>query len=266
MVLNVPPGHAFARTCNLWRNVIESLRDELGKSPGFRLLAISLVDFLLDPEWDGEASQRWWDLTKRTTEKKEPETRTANKSGIRVTRNSKEDLVLLSAVHQTLQEDPQAAGKSAIDMNFLDVMLKIYDASHPKNRWSPLWRKPPNDSLFLLKSYFELHPELKRRLRVSIHQNTSKWSWSSRTILHRMQRVIDVFLAYYGWRSTYVLSVSAVYGDNSGSEPFKVKVETIGFFWGDFDESSRKLEALEWVLMALFRYADELGLGRPKFW
>jgi len=266
MVLNVPLGHAFARTCNVWRNVIESLREELNKPLGFRLLAIPLVDFLLDPEWDSDASHRWWDLTKEAPEKKGLEPRTVSKVGTRITRNSREDLVLLSAMHQALQEDPDTAGKPAVDMDFLDVMVKIYAASHPKEYGSPLWRKPPNDSLFLLRSYFDLHPDLRRQLRVSMHQNTSKWSWSSRTILHRMQRVIDVFLAYYGWRSTFVLSVRAVNENDASSEPFKVKVEKLGSFWGAYEESSRKTEALEWVLMALFRYADELGLGRPKFW
>jgi len=266
MVLNVAPGHAFARTCNLWRNVLESLREELGRPPSFRLLAIPLVDFLLDPEWDSDASHRWWDLTKEMTKKKEPEPRALRKVGILVTKNSTEDLVLLSAMHQTLQEDPDASEGRRIDVDFMDVMYKIYTASHPEERSSPLWRMPPHDSLSLLKNYLELHPELKRRLRVNMHQNVSKWSWNSRTILHRMQRVIDVFLAYYGWRSTFVLSVRAVYGDDSGSEPFKVHVGSVGFYWGRPFESRQMLDALEWVLMALFRYADELGLGRPKFW
>jgi hypothetical protein len=145
-------------------------------------------------------------------------------------------------------------------------MLKIYDASHPDDPKSSMLWKPPNHSLSLLKDYFAMHPELRRRLRVSMHQNISKWSWNSRTILHRMQRVLDTFLAYYGWRSNIFLSVRAVYGDDSGSEPFKISVSSVGFFWGKYDESRRKLAALEWVLMALFRYADELGLGRPKFW
>jgi hypothetical protein len=266
MVLNVPPGYAFARTCNLWRNVIESVRDELGTPLGFRLLAISLVDFLLDPEWECETSQRWWDLTQRAMEKKDPEPRTINKIETQVTRNSKEDLVLISAMHQALQEDPDTTGKLNIDLYFLDVMLNIYDASHSDDPKSSLLWKPPNHSLSLLKDYFAMHPELRKRLRISMHQNISKWSWNSRTILHRMQRVLDTFLAYYGWRSNIFLSVRAVYGDDSGSEPFKVSVSSVGFFWGKYDESRRKLAALEWVLMALFRYADELGLGRPKFW
>jgi hypothetical protein len=266
MILNVSPGHMFARTCNLWRSVIDSMREELDKRLNFRLLAISLVDFLLDPEWETDASQRWWDLTKIPMEKKETESRAENKIRIQVTMNSKEDLVLLSALYQALQEDPDATLTHYIDLYFLEVMLKIYEASHPDDLKSRLLWKPPHYSLSLLKDYFDLHPELRTRLRASMHQNISKWSWNSRTILHRMQRVIDTFLAYYGWKSNTFLSVRAVYGDDSGSEPFKVSVSSVGFFWGGYEESRRKLAALEWVLMALFRYADELGLGRPKFW
>ena len=80
-----------------------------------------------------------------------------------------------------------------------------------------------------------------------------------------MQRVIDTFLAYYGWKSNVYLSAKAVLAEGA-AEPFQISVSTIGFFLGDVDESRRKTDALEWVLTALFRYAEDLGLGRPRFW
>jgi hypothetical protein len=245
--------------------VIENLREELGESLNFTLKAIPLVDFLLEPEWEIETSARWWDLTKIVREQQERDA--AQESGMeeRITRNSKEDLVLLIALHLALKTEQEPQWAKTIDLDFMDVMLKIYEASHPEDRQNP-WRwMPPYGSLSLLKDYFDLHPILRRRLHASLHHNTSKWSWNSRTILHRMQRVIDTFLAYYGWKSNVYLSAKAVLAEGA-AEPFQVSVGTIGFFWGEPDESRIKTDALEWVLTALFRYAEDLGLGRPRFW
>jgi hypothetical protein len=265
MVLNVPPGHKFIKTCNVWRSVIENLREELGEPLNFTLKAIPLVDFLLEPEWEVETSARWWDLTAVVREPQERDAAQESDREGRITRNSKEDLVLLTALHLALKQEQEPQWAKTIDLEFLDVMLKIYEASHPEDNQSPLRWMPPHGSLSLLKDYFDLHPTLRRRLHASLHHNTSKWSWNSRTILHRMQRVINTFLAYYGWKSNAYLSAKAVLAEGA-AEPFQVSVGTIGFFWGGPDESRRKTDALQWVLTALFQHAEELGLGRPRFW
>ena len=265
MVVNVPPGHKFIKTCNVWRSVIENLREELDEPVNFTLKAIPLVDFLLEPEWEVETSARWWDLTKIVREQQEHGAIQESITEGRITRNSKEDLVLLTALHLALKAEQEPQWVKAIDLDFMDVIVKIYEVSHPEDHQSP-WRwMPPYGSLSLLKDYFDLHPVLRKRLHASLHQNTSKWSWNSRTILHRMQRVIDTFLAYYGWKSNVYLSAKAVLAEGA-AEPFQISVTTIGFFLGDVDESRRKTDALEWVLTALFRYAEDLGLGRPRFW
>jgi hypothetical protein len=87
-------------------------------------------------------------------------------------------------------------------------------------------------------------------------------------VIHRMQQVVNQFMAFHGWTTNGLLRVDAVYGNWSGVGPFGIKAERIGLwgFGGNYVDGRRPMEALCWVLWALFEYAEDIGLGRPEFW
>lgn len=266
MVLNIKPGQAFQRTIALWREVIHTVAQASERPLAFRLYAISLIEFLQNPEWESTQAlgARWIEIHRPHSVPVSPvEKDQTLQIDTRVTENLREDLVLLQALYQSYQEDEHTQSQRQIDWDLPDVMLFIYKASHPDDRRSVLWLLPPYDSVYLLKEFLNMHPGLKQRLRTSLHYNTSKWSWSGRTILHRMQHTINTFLGYFGWRNSYSFSARAVYGE---ADSFDVQIASSPNFFGGLQESTQTKESFAWVLRQLFERAGELGLGRPKFW
>ena len=208
-------------------------------------------------------SKRWIEIYRprsapRSSADKNPEVQI----NTRVTENAWEDLVLLKALYQAHQEDDHP-NRQKIDWYLPDVVRFIYMASHPRDPRSNLWMLPPDDSVFLLKEFLNMHPDLKQQLRTSLHYTTSKWSWSGRTIIHRMQHTIDTFLKFFGWRNSNTFSARAVYGE---AHSFDVEINSSTRFFGEYPENTETTEAFAWVLRQLFERAGELGLGRPKFW
>ncbi len=99
--------------------------------------------------------------------------------------------------------------------------------------------------------------------------------WNVTTILHRMQGVIREFLRYHGYEvGRGVLAVPVSGWEREGAQDFGVEMrlhpevligekETVMPGPG---EVRRAEEALEWVLWALFAYAEKVGLNPPPFW
>src|SRR5258708_23042610 len=99
-----------------------------------------------------------------------------------------------------------------------------------------------------------------------MHYGHSRTHWSYTTILHRMQRVIDTFLIYFQWGDSSTLSARATLVEGERQGPFQVQVNSAGETLGKWEMSLARTNALAWVLLALFEYADKIGLGRPEYW
>jgi hypothetical protein len=150
------------------------------------------------------------------------------------------------------------------DFGMFEVVYSIYMAS---NFDYGLCATLPRKSIYLLKRYLEMHPTLKKRLGSVMHQGKGRNRWNYITIVHRMQEVINRFLAYHGWQSGGPVQVKAVSDGWEGPGNFGV----IANIQLKFDKQHEKQaycihRAMAWVLWALFEYAEELGLGRPEFW
>ncbi len=63
MIVNPGPSARITKIYDLWRNVIQTLVQETSRPLGFRLLTISMIDFLRQPEFSADVSSRWQDLT-----------------------------------------------------------------------------------------------------------------------------------------------------------------------------------------------------------
>ena len=272
MVVNPNSNIRVTKIHELWRNVIRTLVQDAGQHLGFQLFSISLTEFMRQPEFSAEVSPRWRDLT---SENAEPDTysqpspkgqkavRGKTRKPIPLPLDSKQDLVLLQALQQEYRADP--AKEHYPDTSFLEVMVFIYSASHPE-KFDIIQTLPPYESVYLLKSYLELHPDLQDKVRAAMHYGHSRIHWNQTTILHRMQRVIDTFLAHFQWGDSSALSARSSLEGEMTKGPFKVHVSSIGHALGDWNTSRARTQALAWVLWALFEYADQIGLGRPQYW
>jgi len=90
------------------------------------------------------------------------------------------------------------------DFGMFDVVYTIYSASNSDHSYST---DLPHESVYLLKRYLEMHPMLTERLRKILHQGKGHIRWNYITIVHRMQMIINCFLAYHGWQSGNSLKV-----------------------------------------------------------
>ena len=105
-------------------------------------------------------------------------------------------------------------------------------------------------------------------LRKAIHSGRGRMYWSPKTILHRMQMVINTFMGYYGFRISNKLKIFATLDPEESIRQFGVQVEPIDKHLtnDDLRDARDTEEALTWILWALFEYGAELGLGKPEFW
>jgi hypothetical protein len=186
-------------------------------------------------------------------------------SAKRPTRSLEKDIVLLAALAQDFEEKVPEDQRSP-NWNMLPLVRTIYEAVHGKHHYNfDDVAAVPVISIYLLREYLNLHPDLLTRLRQAVHFNKTKMVWTQQNILHRMNIVIRTFLSYHGWRSSEVIKVySTIEGEGRGD----YKVNCV---WKNipehYEDQSKEIErALEWVLLALFEYAEDLGLGKPEFW
>jgi len=271
MVINLEYGKKWNQTLNTWREAC-NLVVQQNKAPlGFKLLAIPILEFMRDPEWSVETSARWQDFsvpTPKQTLRKADETEERIAEELGAVHTIEEDCILLEALKQDYVENklPKIPDPK---LELFDLAFLIYEASRPESD-DDIYNQiaPQHTSIYLLKRYLEMHPDLVRDLRKAIHSGRGRMYWSPKTILHRMQMTIDTFLAYYGWQSGGRIRVTATTEHEQGATQFGVRVEATGvFFYGIGHQKNRAANhALAWILWALFEYAVELGLGKPEFW
>lgn len=116
----------------------------------------------------------------------------------------------------------------------------------------------------MLKILLEKREDLLERLNKCMNQG--RHGESPVLVVQHMQGVIDCFLNTYGWESGSILSAEAI---NRGYEghPFGIVVNAfVASRPGEGWESKSEIEvALAWVLWALFKYAEQIGLDKPRF-
>lgn len=162
------------------------------------------------------------------------------------------------------------------DPAFFELMAVVHAASHSRDL--PLYQQAayPFASIYLLRKYLAIHRPLREALSKAITRGSGSMKWSTTTILHRMQVVIDLFLRYHGWVTGGPLRVypAVASWEVEGRQDFAVQVritpavlpEGEDGIVADRNELNHVEEALAWVLWALFAYAEDLGLKRAPFW
>jgi hypothetical protein len=278
MLVNVAPGKEWERTIKVWKQVAQIVAQ--GKQLPYRLLVMPHTSFLDNPDWEAKPDQeRWINLTPAPTPEQK-ETHPINQAPQRLLRQSvQEDRLVLTALwHQFVENgQPVPNATPTPDPVFFETMRLIYSASFDREADMFTKASMPWASLYLLNEYLRMHPALKNQLAKSISRAAQAMRWNTTNILHRVQIVIDRFLGYHGWgnrggfranASTYDYTVS----DDVG---FYIQVrinetELLMHSWQSCppskDEAEETQQALEWVLLALFTYADRLNLPTCGFW
>lgn len=267
MLLNVKPGKDFHKTVKVWKEAMRLVMQTNGQELGFSIIVLPFHVFLSSPEWDEQLSERWQriDPNNSTNDSSAIEQKSLMPSAKRSNRSLEKDIVLLSALAQDFDETIPFEQRDP-DWNMPHLVRTIYEAVHGKDHCTfNEVAGMPLISIYLLREYLNLHPELLTRLRQAIHFNKTKVVWTQQNILHRMRIVISTFLAYHGWRSSHVIKIyPTIDGDGKGDYTVKCVWEsTPSRYRGQYREIT---DALQWVLWALFEYAEDLGLGRPEFW
>jgi len=269
-VMRHTKGTEYERTLGTWHQALDILMDEReGTSLPFQLFALPLNSFLDRPDWDEEpASVRWTVLTAQSNNS--PQENSLSKYLSQVPKQkAHQDRIILAALLQSLRENDKIKRKArrypTPDANFFGGIATIYTASHGEDLSEIEQAAFPWASLFLLKHYLHLHPLLKKNLAGRLSAGSRGMNWNTAIILHRMQTIVDIFLAYHGWRSDGPLLAY------TGTAPWskddvrtfrvmvKIRHSAILIPKGEGlrprREEIKAVEAsLAWVLKALFRY------------
>lgn len=281
MLITLPPGTAYEKTLGIWLQALDILlveRKEAGLP--FQLFALPLSNFLDNPHWDETPDPaRWTVLTTRTEDG--PQKSSLNKSLAQIPRQKAEqDRIILAALLQSLRENETLREKAqrypTPDPHFFGSMASIYSASYDESLSEIELAAYPWASLFLLKQYLHLHPVLRKRIDERLRAGTQRMSWNTTIILHRMQTVVELFLAYHGWRSDGGLLAYAETPPWNTPAPRSfqvfVKIRHAAVLVTDDgllphrDDLKLAEESLAWVLAALFRYSPDLGFKAAPFW
>ncbi|MCX6082066.1 MAG: hypothetical protein NTW32_21270 [Chloroflexi bacterium] len=285
MLIQLPRGPVWERTTKAWGQAIELCVEKLGKPLNFQIHALPLQDFLRQPDWNGSQREDWVNLY--TSVPGSTVIQKAKSVGLEkgkvpsglMYRTTRDDQIVLAALWQDFRsmtsKNPEAFPMAGPD--FLHLMHLIYIASHGFRASALELACLPHASIYLLQQYLDMHPELRTRLTKAIHFGRGTMRWNSTTIMHRMQVVINTFLAYHGWRPDGPLLVYSNAADWKDEAPrtfgvvVKIRDEALLMRPRDDvlpmgDELIEFEMALEWVLYSLFNYAHELGFGRVEYW
>ena len=262
MIINLKPGSEFQRTLRVWREAMKQVIKQRNEEKlNFSLKALPLSLFLSSPEWTCDPTERWITVENKI----ETESETKTQAGLRSKRSLEQDAILLRALAEDYCKKT-AEDSYKLDFGMLSVVSEIYDASHGKGHRS--YREisgMPMASIHLLGEYLNFHPALRTRLRQSMHYNRNHAVWTQGNILHRMRLVINTFLSYHGWRSSNLIKMyPTIDGDGRGT--YTIRVEVLEDPKIPAIPSYQIESALTWVLLALFEYASDIGIGRPEFW
>ncbi|RLD03215.1 MAG: hypothetical protein DRI32_07695 [Chloroflexi bacterium] len=282
MLVALPKGTEYDRTLGTWHQALDILIDERGgASLPFQLFALPLNSFLDRPDWDEEpASARWTVLTAQA--KSSPQKNGLSKYLSQIPKQkAQQDRIILAALLQSLRENDKIGQKArrypTPDPNFFGGIATIYTASHGEDLSEIEQAAFPWASLFLLKHYLHLHPLLRKSLSGRLSAGSHGMNWNTTIILHRMQTIIDIFLAYHGWRSNGPLLAFATTPpwnkDDVRTFRVRVKIRHSAILLSEGEglrprrEEIKVVEtSLAWVLTALFRYSPDLGFKSPPFW
>ena len=270
MVLNLEYGQRWNRTLNIWREACKLVVEQTKLPLGFKLLAIPILEFLRTPEWDVELSPRWQDVTapakKRSLPEKDNQGEVEEIAALGMTHNIVDDCILLAAlkydfiVHK-LPDLPEP------ELKLFKLAHLIYTAADTPDSDFYTQMAPRYASIYLLKRYLEIHPDLVVNLRKAIHSGRGRMYWSPKTILHRMQMVINTFMAYYGFYAGGNLRVMPTADPEEGASQFGIHVDVPNLYLSENFQTAREIKhGLAWMIWAFFEYGTELGLGRPEFW
>ena len=288
VLFNLQWGRQWEATVAVWERALAAVAEEAGGSLPFRLLAMPLRQFLEHPDWSEPPRGEWESLFdparmatfgvgKQIKDKAlVSETKQRLPRALQRTVSSHDDRLILQAMWQVFEEQA-AAVPSKADPAFFDLMGLIYAASHSRVT-DPLTRASlPRASLYLLKQYLGMHPELRQALNKAVSRGGGSMRWSAVTILHRMEQIIRLFLKYHGFTPDGPLRVYPDVADYETAEPrdFQIRVRITDpellMPEGDSimpgrDEVREVERALSWVLQSLFIYAEDVGLRRAAFW
>ncbi len=175
------------------------------------------------------------------------------------------DVVVLDALNQEFSK-MFGVVISQPDQTIFKLAETIYSASYGRRGAEKgLIRVGiPVRSLYLYKEFLRMHADLRSRLKVAIHQRQGRMFWNQSSILHRMNQVAREFLSFFGWTPA-MLDIQATTAPGRFGRTYSFNVSLFGLPFG-YSESSYLEDALQWMLWALFEYADDLEIGRPEFW
>jgi hypothetical protein len=285
LLVNEMPGRCYDRTVETWTLVMKSLLEELKAEPPFGLRIMSTAQFLTTSDWSSDANDdRWINVVRAAQQKREADlaltSASTNVPEELLQRTVHDDHLVIRAMWQYFAEHlcTRQAEFPQPDPETLAIFRTIYAASHTTAQ-SPLDRATlPYASLYLLKYYLDTKPKLGGRLRSALYRGSPRTNWNTTLVLHRMQVVINEFLAYHGWSSNGWLRAESVVTDRDHHETnvfgVAVRLESPELLMGagesgvvpSKDEVRQTERALAWVLWALFAHAPRIGFGTPSFW
>ncbi len=279
MLIDLPRGKLWQHTLHTWRNALEISRESHGGELPFQLLAISLSDFLANPDWSSAPEVgRWVDLTEPQNAIVAQGTQSLAQVAEAMPEFSNlEQRMILAALYQDLEENGVRAKQSQPNVEFLYLIRLIYLASHDPFAPALLRSGTPHESLYLLDQYLQMNPALRQLIEHTMQMDARRIHWNQSTALHRMQVVVDAFLEYHGWQSSGPLLAYAFTPDYlyRGPRHFSVNVEITNPEVLMPEETAlvpgqQEIKILEqslaWVLTALFAYTHHLGFKKPPFW
>ena len=276
----MPDGSAFLRTLGVWQQAIDILAAELDAPLAFQVAALPLDSFLDAPDWDEEPDAKRWSLLNNLPDASAGSQLTKYLPQVSKS-NPNHDRLILAALLQSIHADHDQLGitnhHTLPSPYFFASMQTIYAASCDENLSPQEQAAFPHASLFLLQHYLHMHRPLREQIAKRMQASSTTMRWNTTVIFHRMQSIVDLFLAYHNWRSDGPLLASVETAPWETNEPrnFRAVVQIhhrdILIFPGETivpdQQMVRKAElALGWVLTALFRYAPNVGLKAPPFW
>ncbi len=277
MLVALPEGTAYHRTLEVWMQALDIVQETQGEAP-FRLWAAPLPRFLDAPDWAEPPALDYW--TPLAAGERPRSVQPLEEPPPPPLFAAHQDRLVLAAMLAALQQGtlPSSPRATAPNPWLFENACIIYAASHDPETLSPLQQAAyPWGSLYLLRHYLHMHPGLRDLLNRQLHAGLPHMRWNTTVILHRMQTVIDAFLAYHGFRSDGPLLAYADTSpwDRPGVRTFRAYVRLrdprllatgTPAIMPTRDLVAFTERALAWVLTALFRYAPDLGLKAPPFW
>jgi len=283
ILLTTAPGD-FARSLSLWQSALLAVAEEHGAPLPCRFAVQALDDFLQAPDW-GEPldSERWHMLRDQS----DPRPGAGQRKGAgAVALTAPEDFtgrqvsLVLRAIRHTLEvQAATSEGDRALpapDAALFDIAMLIYMASHGPGRTVLAQAGIPWASIAMLRHFLRLRPRLLAALTAEIRR-ADRAGAHPQAVLHRMLLIAEVFLRHFGFGvdgPLHVWAATAGYGDPD-TRPYYIGVQIRrGALLRDpitgLSPAPRELEvtleALRWLLNALFIYAGDVGLPRPAFW